>query len=154
MSKLYPVTKQKYNSIYMIRNRINGMVYIGRSYDPNARLQNHFSLLKRGAGFKSMQIDYDKYGESSFETEILETHSTNEHDPRKREDYYIEKYNSLEKGYNKRYAYPRGSMQLTVSVGNYEYEKVRELAKSENLSSSKWVKDLILKEIERIDNNG
>lgn len=137
----------------MIRNKINGKVYIGRSYDPESRLQSHFSLLKRGKGFKTLQEDFDKYKENAFETKILETHSVTDYDPRTKEDYYIEKYNAIEKGYNKRYAFPRGNRQLTISVGDYEFGKVRELAKSEGISSSSWLKNLIYKEFERIDKN-
>lgn len=56
----------------MIINNSNGRKYIGRTKNIKDRKATHFNLLRRGIHHSSkMQIDYDEYGESSFEFVVL-----------------------------------------------------------------------------------
>jgi len=80
--------------IYRIYNELNGMSYVGKSKDPEARIRHHFSLLKRGIHCSKFQIDYDQDGEIHFKCEILDQ------DDRK-EDEWIQFYKSHSLSYNK-----------------------------------------------------
>lgn len=87
--------------IYVIKNRVNGKVYIGQSINLKQRLQNHKRLLKQGKHENSyLQISVEKHGLSSFEFRVLEKCSVNELDERER--YWISKFDSMnrKKGYN------------------------------------------------------
>lgn len=82
--------------IYKITNLINNKVYIGQAYDIVRRLGVH----KRGAGSDTQIIDKAilKYGQDNFSYEVIEecpVEKLNE-----REIYWINYYNSYEKGYN------------------------------------------------------
>ena len=142
-----------HNSIYMIKNNVSNKPYIGRSVNPERRISAHFQALRRGEGYKDMQKDFDNYGEESFEAKILETHSTDEHDPREREDHYIKKYNSIKEGYNKRYSVPKGVRQLSTSLTTKQNKQVQKLVSKKGITASKWIKKLILRELERESNN-
>ena len=51
----------------------NGRRYVGQSVDIDRRLHQHFYLLRVGRACNQiMQSSWDKYGEESFEAEILE----------------------------------------------------------------------------------
>ena len=79
--------------IYKITNKLNNKVYIGQSNNVLRRLNEH----KR-----QRKVDIDSYinvlGVDNFEFEILEECSKEELD--KKEQEYIERYNSVEDGYN------------------------------------------------------
>lgn len=74
-------------SVYAIRCKENNKVYIGVSRNPSARIEQHFSELRKGQktettnhthrnhsnDLSKWQKDFDKYGEDSFEVYILET---------------------------------------------------------------------------------
>lgn len=81
--------------IYLIRNKINGKVYIGQSINIERRIGDHFS---RRSG-TDLHKDIQQYGKDNFEIEVLEECKVE--DLNKRERFYIEKYESFgEKGYN------------------------------------------------------
>lgn len=87
--------------IYIIKNKINGKVYIGQSVDIGRRWTRH----KMGCTSPTYhEYDYPlyrafrKYGIDNFEFVVLEECSKdllNE-----KEKYYIEKYDALHNGYN------------------------------------------------------
>jgi len=59
--------------IYSIRNKTNGKQYIGSTTQPDKRKIQHFSDLRRNRHYnKHLQYSFNKYGESSFDFEILE----------------------------------------------------------------------------------
>ena len=81
--------------IYLIRNKLNGKVYIGQSINIEHRIYDHFTR-KDDSPFHS---DIQKYGKENFETEILEECKIEELNSKER--FYIEKYESFgDKGYN------------------------------------------------------
>lgn len=87
-------------TIYAIQNKVNKKIYIGRSSNAFARLQNHMNSLKSGRHqIADMQDDYNKYGDV-FNYFILET--AVDYSDRMKEYQYIKKYNShiREYGYN------------------------------------------------------
>lgn len=143
--------RHEYSSIYMIRNKVNGKVYIGRSVNPGGRIRSHILALRKGEGYRKLQKDFNKYGEPSFESRVLKTHKIDERDPREVEEEYILKYDSMTNGYNERYPLPKGAKQLGATVTNEQYEKVNKIASKENKSVSLWLKQIIVKEIDRHD---
>ncbi|MER2007417.1 MAG: GIY-YIG nuclease family protein [Psychrobacillus sp.] len=88
------------SGIYRIDNVSNGKFYIGSSFDIEGRLYRHFLELNRNRhSNKHLQNAYNKYGEDSFSTEILEVvDDTN--NLIKREQYWIDNLEACNNGYN------------------------------------------------------
>ena len=99
----------KVSSIYAIRCKTTGKVYIGRSYNPNERMKQHLQCLRRGEnyGSEAFKEDFDKYGASDFEGYILETGVV----PakfREREAFWIAEYRAT----NPLYGYNKDTMEV------------------------------------------
>jgi group I intron endonuclease len=101
-------------SVYAIRSKTTGKIYIGCSCDPESRAHSHFTELnmlkanpRNRTYSKSMDWvnDFAKYGKGDFELYIIESNIPVE-ERADREDYWIEKYKSLNPkyGYNVRTA--------------------------------------------------
>ena len=93
------------SSIYALRCKTTGKVYIGRSQNPNERMRQHLQHLKRGDnnyGADSLKEDFDKYGAADFEGYILESDVIPEKF-REREAFWIEQDQATNPlyGYNK-----------------------------------------------------
>ena len=85
--------------IYRITNNKNGKVYIGQSQNMYERWHQHRNALKSGHHPNGeMQADWKKYSRY-FRWDIIEYCSLK--DLNEREKYWIDKYNSIEEGYNK-----------------------------------------------------
>ena len=78
--------------IYKIKCETNNKVYIGQSTNPKRRFNQHLNYNK------FIKDDVDKYGKDSFTLEILE--ECDENNCCDRETYYIEKYDTVNNGYN------------------------------------------------------
>lgn len=89
------------SGIYIIRNTVNGKVYIGQSRRISNREYCHFRALEKGTHHnKHLQRSYNTYGRDAFVFEVVEWCDISELD--EREKYYIKKYDSMNinKGYN------------------------------------------------------
>lgn len=65
--------KTHISGVYKILNTINQKFYIGSSYSINIRKIQHLNELRKGTHHcKSLQNNYNKYGESSLDFQILE----------------------------------------------------------------------------------
>lgn len=107
------------NCIYLIKNKITGKVYIGRTNSCIKRFSSHFSLLRKGKHPNvKIQNSYNKYGKSSFTIGIVEQNLSLE-DCLKREEYYIDFYNSIVNGYN----IQKGGKRERVALGSVKYWK-------------------------------
>lgn len=110
---------QKPSSIYAIRCKSTGRIYVGRSQDPRARIKSHLLNLSRGAndvGNEHFQADFDKFGAEDFEGYILEEQVY----PgrfREREAFWISEYKATDPahGYNK--ASMRDKATVTICSG-------------------------------------
>lgn len=89
----------------MIKNLVNGKVYVGQSKNSNGinyRLAYHKSKLRKGVHpNKHLQASYNKYGEHNFSFSIIEECDISQLN--EREIYWIQFYNSLNPkyGFNK-----------------------------------------------------
>ena len=87
--------------IYKITNLIDGKIYIGQTVNYRKRANAHISYLKKGTHHNShLQRAFDKYGEGSFEIDLITECKISELDSMERR--YIKEYNCLnrEHGYN------------------------------------------------------
>lgn len=85
--------------VYQITNKENGKFYIGSTCDLKRRLSEHFGELRRKEHYSTeLQNDYNIFGRDSFVVSILEECEVKS--LRDREQYYIDKFNPVENGYN------------------------------------------------------
>jgi group I intron endonuclease len=92
----------KIPGIYAIKNKINDKMYIGSSISIEHRFYTHkLNLSKNVHGAKLLQEDWDNLGESNFEFIVLEELINPTKDQLfKKEQYYIDLYESYDTGYN------------------------------------------------------
>ena len=90
----------KMSGIYCITNSRTGKMYIGSSKNIEYRLKRHLFELKNNKHHSSkLQQDYNRYKDKSiFEFKVIE--ETTEDDLLKREQYYIDLYDTFHNGYN------------------------------------------------------
>lgn len=85
--------------IYYIKNKINGMMYIGQSIDIHRRKQTHLSHLRSNSHVNTyLQNSFNYYGESSFEFGVLKFCDKTELDDL--EVKFMQEYDTKNKGYN------------------------------------------------------
>ena len=87
-------TVKNVRGIYKVTNKINGKVYIGQSVDIGRRWRQHMTAEDDSYFHKAIQ----KYGVENFEWEVIEQCKKKDLD--EREIYWIEYYDSFNKGYN------------------------------------------------------
>jgi len=87
------------SGIYMILNTANNKSYIGSSKHLDRRFKEHLRFLKNNKHYNNhLQRSWNKYNEDKFQFWILENCNTDV--LIERENYFIEKYNTLKEGYN------------------------------------------------------
>ena len=80
--------------IYMVRNQITGLSYIGQSKTPLRRRGEHMSIRKSKKGFNTnlwLQVDLKKYGREAFIFGIIEHCAKEELEAK--EQFWINKLN-------------------------------------------------------------
>lgn len=83
----------------MIKNKVNGNIYIGQAVDIYERWKEHISLLRREKHVNNhLQRAWNKYGDYNFEFSIVE--ECDENALNDREIYWIAEYDSYHNGYN------------------------------------------------------
>lgn len=87
--------------IYKIQNTIDGKCYIGQTVDYSRRKATHINKLRRNAHDNpKLQNAWIKYGEQSFEFTVWEFEIETLDHLNELECEYIEKFDSLQNGYN------------------------------------------------------
>lgn len=89
------------SGIYLIRNKIDGKIYVGQSVNIKARITAHKRKLKINKhGNDYLQKAFNKYGADNFEFKVIENCNMEELD--NKEIYWIKKFNSINRnfGYN------------------------------------------------------
>lgn len=90
---------EKICGIYMIKNLVNGKIYIGKSFDIKKRWSNHKYELNKGIHVNNhLQSAWNKYGENCFEFSIIE--ECNKDDLSNKEIYWIKETDAYRSGYN------------------------------------------------------
>lgn len=88
-------------SIYQIRNKVNGKVYVGSTNNTRLRWNNHRSSLNRGVHENPyLQNAWNKYGAGAFEFSVLE--EVDDENRIEREKFHINETKCLDRniGYN------------------------------------------------------
>lgn len=134
--------------VYIIKNKINGKKYIGSSINTKNRINAHLNALRKGKGFKNLQKDFNKFGEHNFEFATIEM-VFDKDELLKREDYYIDKYNTLERGYNVRRAIPRGRNDVSTVLSNDVFNEVKTECDARNMTISAWIREAVIEKLER-----
>lgn len=87
-------------SIYRIVHFASGRCYVGQSNNPKHRISTHYSLLKHNTHKNEyLQKAWNKYGKSSFYSEIIENGILKK-DADERERYWIAYFDSYKNGFN------------------------------------------------------
>jgi group I intron endonuclease len=89
--------------IYIIQNRINNKIYVGKSNNPKSRFYDHKKVALAGKqrypeGFFAIHAAISKYGVENFSLEIIEEFSTEE-EAYGAETFCIKFFNSNNKNY-------------------------------------------------------
>lgn len=130
----------KNQGVYIIKNKINGKIYVGSTADTfDRRWKNHRKKLREGKHHsKHLQASWNKYGEENFEFKVLEV--TEDNQCRKREGYYISLYNSC----NPKFGYNEAKVDLNghTHISEKTKEKLRALCKKQ-WTEGKFTKSLI-----------
>lgn len=111
--------------IYKITNLINGKCYIGQSVDILRRWRNHKETSKNSskeAYEYPLYRAFRKYGIENFSFEILEECKKEELDIK--ETFYINKYNSLDEGYNQVLVGQGGTKVTPQEVNLIKYDLI------------------------------
>lgn len=92
---------EKIQGIYEIRNTINGKRYIGSSVNIKSRWRSHkTAILAKTSECTKLQRAWNKYGGQSFVFNIVEIVNGDKEELYKREQYYIDFYDTVRHGYN------------------------------------------------------
>ena len=98
-------TEASVPGIYLISNTVTHTQYVGQAVDVRKRWMDHIRDLRNGVHCnKSLQADFNQYGEESFEFKILETLEDSpilDIELDRKEGYWGKKLNVLSDGYNK-----------------------------------------------------
>ncbi len=127
--------------IYLITNKTNGKVYVGKSLDIKTRLYCHQSALQAGThNCAAMQKDWTNLDKFTFE--ILE--ECQNKFLGKREQTYIKELNSIELGYNTimpTLTYTKEFAPVTFTLP-HELKKMMEKTSYKN--SSEFIREAII----------
>ena len=120
--------------IYLIRNKINNKIYIGKAKCIDRRIKQHITLLNRKSKDENPHLinAWHKYGKDAFEYIVLEYLDFNEEQIKERECFWITHLNALDPkvGYN---------LRLDSSTGMITSEETKlKLRESRNKRSIKF----------------
>lgn len=133
--------KQKTVGIYCIRNLVNDKIYIGQSVCVEDRWSKHISSLRRNCNDnRSLQEDWNKYGESSFRFDLLESCSKEELD--ERESFHIGQFQSdaiynFTDGGRKGFKHNPELLKLESDIQRKKYEDNPELREQRRVDALK-----------------
>lgn len=84
--------------VYVVRNLLDNMAYIGKTKDPAKRKRDHFYAARKG-DHRPLYVAIRDDGEQNFIFEILEE-CVNDLVATEREKFWIKKHNTFKNGYN------------------------------------------------------
>lgn len=133
--------KQRTIGIYCIQNLVNNKIYIGQSTCIEDRWSKHLSSLRRGVNDnRSLQEDWNRYGESSFSFLILEECTKEELDAK--ETFHISQFSSdiiynFTNGGKKGFKHSPELLKWESEVQRKKYEGVPELREQRKVNALK-----------------
>lgn len=101
----------RYPGIYMIRNELDGKVYIGQAENITGRWYQHIDRMHRGSA-QHLYLAMKKHGITNFTFRILELcNDMTKEALTAREQHYIDQFNSIDPavGYNNQNAIRKGA---------------------------------------------
>ena len=108
------IPSNKLHTIYALRCKSNGKLYIGRTTKLDERIKIHFQELKSGRHTNKLLLeDYKKYGRDNFEVYVLEKDIP--YSERYKEYEYMRSYNT----FDKKYGYNNGDRRKKKENKNY-----------------------------------
>jgi group I intron endonuclease len=110
--------------VYVIRNTVNGKVYVGSAIRIDARWRLHLKNLREGNHHsRHLQISWNKHGEEAFEFEVIEF-VPDKKDTLSREQHWMDVLGvgNPDKSYN---LAPRAGSQLGIKRRPESVEKLR-----------------------------
>lgn len=111
--------------IYKIENLINGKVYVGSAVNFKARVNLHIHRLRLKKHHScKLQNSWNKYGEENFKFEIIELCEKDK--LIEREQYYIDLYDSFNKGYN---CNPKAGSNIGKKLTDEQKQKISQSKK-------------------------
>jgi group I intron endonuclease len=111
--------------VYAIKNKLNGLMYIGSTVDPKLRWESHRICLRCGTHNKKLQEAWDKFGEDVFEFVIIEENIPILHQFIA-EQYWLDTLKTYEegKGYN---VQPRAGSYVPFTEHNRQAEAIEHI---------------------------
>lgn len=140
-------------SVYIITNDINDKVYIGQTTKSIYERFNEHCICGCSEIGKSIQ----KFGKEHFNVSLLDDTATNLDELAEKEDFYIQKYNSIESGYNSRPACKSKGMAITpkprtnITIKKDLKARLEEIAKKENRSFNNLVITILKNHVDSAD---
>lgn len=129
--------------IYSFINKETGKRYIGQAADIEKRKEQHLRELRnRNHHSDKFQKAFNKYGEKSFEFEILEECCTDKLNHL--EDYYVKLFDSIDNGYNVALTclsvYENGKENINLRTQRKKYKKISNKKTKKDATGSVQVK--------------
>ena len=133
--------------IYKITNIQNNKIYIGQTIRPvQERFRRHLNDALHGILDTHFARAIRKYGEDSFQIEIIDT-ATTQDELNIKEQYWIQHYNSVVNGYNETDAISKCGGNTYKSKTKEEMEIIKEKIRETKIGS----KNPMARKIKRID---
>lgn len=136
--------------IYIIKNDINDKVYIGQTTQSlSSRFNGHYghSESRVGRAMKDM-------GKHHFSISLLDDTATNLEELLEKERYYIQKYNSIENGYNSTLQATSGKISsrkpYVTYLDNKVYDMLKKYSSETNIPISKILDKAIMAYLESV----
>jgi len=108
--------------IYLITNKLNGKQYVGQTTkDIEKRMQGHRAKVVSNRSSTKLHNAMRKYGVENFSVEVIDSTATTQIELDFLEDFYIKKFDSINKGYNMKPGgniNPMDSEQVAKKHGN------------------------------------
>jgi group I intron endonuclease len=136
--------EEKLCGIYALRHKQKAKVYIGKSIDIRKRINSHvYALERKEHTNKDLQKDWDECGIEGFELKILEKCSM--FDLQEKEQFYIDKFDSINKGYNQvRAVYdPSDKIVKNFSLTADTFDMLLEMCETDNMSRNDMINEII-----------
>lgn len=142
----------EYGVVYKITNNINGKIYIGKTINMHKRHLKYLSCVRNGSSQPIVKAMI-KYGVENFTFEVVSTFM-NEDELNKGEIYYINKFNSINEGYNISLGGDGGDTMSNHKNKDIIYKKRSAKISGNNSYQYRHDLDEHIKEIIELNSNG